>query len=346
MKNIRFLIITLLSSILLFNACRKDQDQIIDTPILNVDEVLGSITGQVIDEKNIPVENATVYLKNDVQTTDKNGFFVFTDNILNSLGTIVKVYSRQHVVVSKIVNPIAGANTIVNFKLLDKKPLDTFNASTGGIVKFNGGGLEGQINFPENAFVLKGSTMPYNSSVHVFARAINPANNDDLLAIPGDLRAMDSNNQIVQLASYSMLSIALETSDGSELDLAANKEATISFPIDPSLQANAPATIPLWHYNIETGHWEEEGNAELINNQYQGKVSHFSFWNCDVPFPLVQISGKVVDENSYPLADITIGIKTADGGLVAVGSTNASGEFSGGVPKDENLEITFSQNRH
>jgi len=343
MKNIRFLMIAFLSVSLFFTSCRKDIDEIIDTPILNEGEILGSITGQVIDERNLPVENATVFLKDDMQTTDENGFFLFKDKALNSLGTVVKAQSSKHIEVSKIVNPKSNAKTIVNIKLLDKKLSGTIDATSGGIVQVSDGDLEGQIDFPENAFVLKGSNTSYTGSVQVFARIINPANEDDILTIPGDLRGMDISNEVVQLASYSMMSVSIETGDRMELELADNKEALISFPVDPTLQSSVPATIPLWHYNIETGHWEEEGNAELINNQYQGKVSHFSFWNCDVPFPLVQISGRVVDENNNPFVGITVGIRVVDGGLTAIGYTNASGEFSGGVPKNQNLLITFSK---
>jgi len=344
MKNIKIIIVVFLCVSFLFTACRKDQDIVVEEIVLNEEEVLGSITGQVIDEKNIPVENATVYLKDAMQTTDENGFFLFKDKALNSMGTVVKVQSSQHIEVSKIVNPKSNAKTIVNIKLLDKKLSGTIEASSGGIVQVGDGGLEGQINFPEDAFVLKGTATPYTGSVQVFGRIINPANEADVLAIPGDLRGMDISNELVQLASYSMMSVSIETDDGMELELADNKEALISFPVDPTLQANAPATIPLWHYNIETGHWEEEGSAELINNQYEGKVAHFSFWNCDAPFPLIPLSGRLLDENGTPLADFVVSIRITDSGLVRTGTTNASGEFSGGIPVGENLEITFSSN--
>ncbi len=344
MINIRFLVIILFGIILGFASCRKDSDVVIETPILMENEVLGSITGQVVDESNEPVENATVILNDDLQTTDENGFFLFKEQTLNGAGTVVKVQSAQHFEVSKIVNPKPKANTIVYIKLLDKKLVGTINAAVGGTIQVSGTSLEGEVDFPENAFVLKGSDTPYAGDVQVFGRLINPANNDDVLAIPGDLRAVNASNELVQLASYSMMSISLETSDGQQLDLANNKEATLSFPIDPTLQTNAPSTIPLWHYNIETGHWEEEGSAELVNNQYQGKVSHFSFWNCDVPFPLVQISGRVIDEIGNPLAGITVSIKLANSALVGYDYTNNAGEFSGGIPKDEELEITFSKN--
>lgn len=344
MKNIKFLVLALLSLGVLITSCRKDKDLIIDEIVLGEGEVIGTITGQVLDERNKPIENASVIINNDIQKTDENGFYLFIDKALNSSGAVVKVQADSYFEVSKIVNPKAKTKTIVNVKLLDKKLTSTINASLGGTVEVVNGSLTGQINFEENAFVLKGTTDQYTGTVQVFARVINPANEDEALAIPGDLRALDVSNDVVQLASFSMVGVSLETSDGRELALASNKEATILFPIDPSLQASAPATIPLWHYNIETGHWEEEGSAELINNQYQGKVAHFSFWNCDMPFPLVPISGRLIDENGNPLADFVVGIKITDSGLVRTGETNASGEFSGGIPVGENLEIAFSSN--
>lgn len=344
MKNIKFLIVAFLSVGVLISSCRKDKDFIVEEIILNEGEILGTITGQVLDERNLPIENASVFLNDDIQTTDEYGFFIFKDKALQSLGTVVKVQAASYVEVSKIVNPKPNAKTILNIKLIDKKLTGTVNAITGGSIEVNKGSLTGQINFEENAFVLKGSNTAYTGEVQVYAGIINPANDEDILAIPGDLRGLNTNKETVQLASFSMLSVLIETSDGQELELANDKEAVVTFPVDLSIQANAPSTIPLWHYNIETGHWEEEGSAELIDNHYVGKVSHFSFWNCDAPFPIVQISGRVVDEEGMPLAGITVGIRIVSIGITGTAITNTLGEFSGGIPSNENLEIIFSSN--
>ena len=40
----------------------------------------------------------------------------------------------------------------------------------------------------------------------------------------------------------------------------------------------------------------------MNGNEYSGEVGHFSFWNCDAPFPLVEICGKVItSDGTAPL---------------------------------------------
>jgi hypothetical protein len=45
----------------------------------------------------------------------------------------------------------------------------------------------------------------------------------------------------------------------------------------------------------------KEGSATKTGSNYVGKVSHFSFWNCDAPFPVVEFEASFVDQAGAPL---------------------------------------------
>ena len=167
----------------------------------------------------------------------------------------------------------------------------------------------------------------------------NPASTSFSAEMPGDLRAVNTEGQIQQLSTYGMMAVELFSSNGVELNLAEGKNATLEFPVPEDMQSQAPQTIKTWSLNEETVYWEEEAAATLSNGKYVAEVSHFSFWNCDAPFPLVNIFGKLVDGDGNPLPWYNICILAFNNSQTGYGWTDAEGGFSGKVPKNEELTL-------
>ena len=109
-------------------------------------------------------------------------------------------------------------------------------------------------------------------------------------------------------------------------------------PIADNMLADAPNEIPLWHYDDLTGIWVEEGIATKSGNEYIGYVSHFSYWNWDVPTQEAGVYGRVLDCEGSPIANVLVII-----GQQSV-STNSSGEFNALVPSGQNLLIEVADN--
>ena len=125
------------------------------------------------------------------------------------------------------------------------------------------------------------------------------------------------------------------------MNLGNNKKATLSFPVPASLLGNAPEEIPLWFFDESIGFWKQEGeNAVLEGEKYVGEVSHFSFWNCDYPYPVIDLSGTIIDENGMPLANRLVEIELGSNGITGSGYTDNNGFFSGKVPADESLTLS------
>jgi hypothetical protein len=114
----------------------------------------------------------------------------------------------------------------------------------------------------------------------------------------------------------------------------------ISMPIPASQLNVAPASIPLWYYDHDKARWIEEGSAQKIGDQYVGKVKHFSFWNCDAGFPIIQLNGKVyLDNYELPLANATVRLTILSSGWQGYGWTDANGCFGGSVPLNEAMKL-------
>lgn len=137
-----------------------------------------------------------------------------------------------------------------------------------------------------------------------------------------------------------MAAVELTGASGEKLQLAPRKPATITMPMDASVLAHAPASIPLWHFDEAKGIWVEEGSATKKGNVYTGSVSHFSFWNFDWPQDLVQFECTVVDIENAPMSNVRMNIYEVSNPYNASSSyTNEQGYVSGLIPANTTLRL-------
>ena len=341
MKNLTILLTFLLSLLLLTN-CNNDTD-IDPTPNgpTSFDQgvmVTTTIAGFVLDENNTPLDNAEVRLGNNIVQTDINGFYLLDNISTNSKDTYITIWREGYINSSKRIYPTNQSTFKLDFKLLRDNTLDIMPAGEGKEVSLpNGAKLlltANSVSFPDGS--------AYNGDVHISMHHLSPNDTDLSLTMPGDLTAIDANGNIMALATYGMLSVELTSDAGDPLQLSEGSTAELSFPVPSNLIGNAPATIPLWFFDEILGRWIEEGMATLEGDTYVGEVSHFSFWNVDVPYDLVFVSGKVLDQDGSVIQNLKVKVEVSTLGVTRSGNTDTEGNFSGLMPKDEQLNFNFN----
>jgi hypothetical protein len=168
---------------------------------------------------------------------------------------------------------------------------------------------------------------------------IDPSSADLPYIMPGDLRGITTLGEVRGLQSFGMMGVELTSASGQQLNIADGKKAELIFPLPSSMQATAPASIDLWYFDEIIGIWKQEGQAIKTGNIYKAEVGHFSFWNCDAPFPLVDVCMKLQSlEGSLPLNNVQVRIRRSDG-TGAYGRTDSLGNLCGKIPKDEALVL-------
>jgi len=317
--------------------CRKDTITTdIDFVPENDETIETGLIGQVIDETGLPVADAMISISGMIKETNEDGIFRFDTIDLATNGELAIIEKDGFFTNFKRVIP-SEEDTFVKFGLTHKtNPTGSFRANEGGIISRQG---KEKITFEPNSIVDE-SGNSYSGEVTVFSDFFN-ADKDYLgEMMPGDLSGINQAGAKVQLETYSMVLVELFGENGEELNLKEGTTANIEFPVSQQTP-NPPAEIALWSLNETTGLWVEEGIATFDGNTYQGEVSHFSFWNCDAPFPVVNLSGRFTDLNGEPLSYRKVGISFVESGLVRSGYTNDDGVFSGQVPANETLIISF-----
>lgn len=329
----KYILVFLLSVAFLLSACRKDFD---NTTITTdpVKFIQSSIHGAIYDQNNRPVMNATVRKGNLETMTDSNGYFYILPSPCDQNGVPIHISANGYFSITKTVIPNAKGGTPLYAQLTPRVLSSTIPSAQGGIVEVQGASVK----FPENGFVTS-SGQPYSGPVQVYATFLNPNEQDMQLRMPGNLTAVRSDGRAAVLATFGMIGVELRSPTGAELNLAAGKEAEISIPLSGQYLALAPSAIPLWHFDNASGKWREEGKATLQGNKYVGKVSHFSFWNVDIPFDAVTLSGTITDNQGNPVESAVIKLTVLSGtatglpaGSMAQSVTNQNGQFSGFVP--------------
>jgi hypothetical protein len=339
MKTSYSLLLVSLTALIITFSCQKsnngEPNNPDDKPVVIV---TAGISGRVVDDNNLPVNGAVVKAGTASVTTDINGNFKISDVSLNKNAGFIKVEKDGFFPGSRTIVVNEGATNNVSIQLIKKTVSGTVSSSTGGKVTVASGG---SINFLGNSFINTGNNAAYTGTVSVSAFFINPAASNFREIMPGTLRGINASNQETGLQSFGMMAVELTGAGGEKLQLGAGKTATLTFPVPAALQASAPATIPLWSFNDTTGLWKEEGTATLQGTNYVGTVSHFSFWNCDYPYALVDFKAVIKDQNGNPFNLAHVTLKTINDTLSTFGTgvTDINGLVSGKIPSGKTLQL-------
>ena len=337
MKNVKLIGWVSMLFLLFLTSCREenfDPKTTINLP-QPVVFVESTVTGQVIDENNDPVSAVSIKLGDKEIMTDEHGFFKFSKMNMNKNGTHITANKFGYFFNSKMLNPALGNKSFVLFQMLDKVNIGSFNTADGGELSTTDGA---SVTFGANAIMYENGA-PYTGMVEVSAKWLDPTHAQIADRMPGDLRAINTEEELVQLATYGMLVVELEAPNGSALQLSEGATATISLPVPEAILSAAPGTIPLWSFDEATGYWLEESSASLQGDKYIGDVSHFSYWNCDEPFLVVEMEGSLINNDGDPVQYIKVSIGNDNVG-VRHAWTDSDGKIYGKIPKNEALTIT------
>ena len=296
--------------------------------------ISASAYGLVVDETDLPVKDAEVFLGNKSTFTDEHGVFWIKNAQVRERLANVRVEKKGYFIGSRTFRPINNRNAYVQVKLLKQQLAGVFGSSAGGEIELDS---KVSIGFPADG-VVTSDGQPYTGDVHVAISYIDPTAPDLDQRMPGNLLGFREGVGEMTLATFGMVAVELTGDQEQELQLAAGLPATLSISIPASLLGNAPDVIPLWHFDESLGIWVEEGEAVLENGRYVGKVAHFSFWNCDVPYSLVHMEGSVfLDSLANPFEGALIRITVLSNSFSGFGYSDAEGAFEGDIPSGEDL---------
>lgn len=338
--RLKYIILITLTGLLAWS-CREDsiiteEIEITPGPLITLET---SLNGLVLDAESNPIENVTVTYRGDNFTTDENGYFKLRDIKAVFDGGMARFSKSGYLDNYKWFFPEQNDIAFLRVIMVKETAIGNLNPSQGGTFTMNGGAT---VTFPAgDIFQDKSTGEQVNpSSVQIYGHWYDPTDNRLAEVMPGDLRGINTEEQLVQLSTYGMVYVEMRDGDR-ELQLRDGVEAELSFPLPEPLNQTSSETIKTWSFDEELAYWIEEGTATLVGDRYVTQVSHFSFWNCDAPFPVVHIRGRVINADGRPLPNVKVCITDLSRANTRAGWTSANGIFAGKIPKDEPLEISI-----
>jgi hypothetical protein len=277
MKQITHICLIML---LIASGCKKEEDVLTTTNTTTFTPTLmTNVKGIVLDENQNPISGVTVNIGNSNSTTSSgNGLFTFNDI---SVPERAMIYFEKsgYFNTSRACEVNNDVSNYLRIVMDEQQIVGNFSASSGGNLDYNGINLQ----FPANSYTDEYGN-PIYDDINVSVNKISPGDPNFSMRVPGgDLRATRTNGDDRRLYSYGMIDVVLTGDNGESINTTTGSNTQIRMPIADNMLADAPNEIPLWHYDDLTGIWVEEGIATKSGNEYIGYVSHFSYWNWDVP---------------------------------------------------------------
>ena len=295
-------------------------------------EISADFYGEITDINNSPISDVNIVIGNQTVSTDANGIFILENAQVFENFAYIKANKLGYLSGSRTVIPSVGLNK-VKIVLLEEIVIETVSSGEPSMVALpNGASVSFDGNF------ISGDNTAYEGTVNVVMHFLDPTDDTIDQQMPGMLYGEDLLGQENVLKSFGMLAVELKSENGEPLNLAEGSVSELTMPLDMSLISSAPNSIPLWYFDDAKGYWIEEGMATLQGNSYVGTVSHFSFWNCDIPVESVNLCINLLDNNNEPLSNIAISLTSESVGTTG-GFTNDLGAVCGLIPANEVLVL-------
>lgn len=302
-------------------------------------KVNSNFFGRVVNKDGQNIKDVLITIGNESTYTDHNGIFTFSNVSVYEKFALIKASKDGYIKGSRALIPNVNSTNDVQITLLEKNIVGTISSGSNSEVNLSNGS---SVSFGGDFIDSNGNA--YNGNVDVSVHYLEPNQETTFTEMPGMLFGQRENGSASAIETYGMLAVNLYSSTGEKLNIAETSPATLKFPISVSTP-NAPDEIPLWHFDEEAGYWKEEGTATKVGNEYITEVTHFTWWNCDLPLDEINFCFKLHFDNNTmnetsPVTNHYFEInRNTTGQLIYAGYTNDVGEECGIFPKNEEVTI-------
>lgn len=290
-------------------------------------------TGRITDVSGNGILGARITIGSNTTETDNNGVFVIKDATAFENFAFIKVSKEGYISGSRALIPDLNTANDIQITLLEKNIVATIQAGESSIATLG----ESSVSFT-GGFIDE-SNNPYTGEVEVSMHYLQPNQRETFEQMPGMLFAQDLNNEARSLETYGMLAVNLFSPSGDMLNIAEDSPATIEFPVDNTQIGIAPENIPLWFFDENVGYWKQQGEAVKIGDKYIGEVTHFTWWNCDLPIRYIEACITLQDENGGIAATPIQIIRNETGQIIFEGVVNQDGSECGLFPEGEEVTL-------
>ncbi len=338
MKDFVRLFASLLLIITISSSCHEDlvEEVVITDEFTPFTIFEAQVNGIVSDDSGDPIANATILIDGEMVQTDDLGYFQIENLRSNSQESKqLSIQAEGFLPSSRLIRVLSPSTIDLNISLIPIPGQMDFQATDGFTAQVS---ESASIQFFPNGITR--DNQPYTGQV--FLRSYHLAKDDEQLfdKLPGALVGLDVDETLQQLETYGMIYALLEDEFGNELQPDPGATALLTINIPDQYLNVAPAEVPLWFFDETSGVWIEEGIATKNGNRYEGNVTHFSWWNIDIPIGnLLTICMNFIDDaTGEPLSNSPI-LFSSEGIQFGIQFTNDDGSLCVNLPDEFEIDL-------
>lgn len=294
----------------------------------------GSLFVTVKDPSGLPVNGALIVMGDQSAITSEDGTYFFTQATLTG-DDYLQVEKSGYFKGSRRFTARESQLQFLQVTLMPQEEIGTFTGTQPASISIDS---KSDLTFPSNAVVRSDGSL-YTGNVHVMASPIYGDDPQLSEKMPGTLSGLDESGTKVLLGSYGMLAVELQADNGDILNIAPGKTVEMKLAIPDKQLSSAPATIPLWYFDETKGYWIQEGEATKQGDVYVAELPHFSFWNCDDVFTLINWEGRFVYSDGKPAQNVRICLTIKSRNDQRCTNTNSDGIVSGEIAANEVMQL-------
>lgn len=249
------------------------------------------VTLKVVDASGSPVEGSDVIVVGSALggTTDAAGQSTITIPYTNLL--LLRATADGYADKLQVANVPTGSSELdIVLTMIARAPAETIAGIEAGGTATGRDGVK--VIFPAGALV-DSTGQPVTGDVQMYMTPVDVTGPDES-AFPGAFLGVDSGGSDQLLLSHGVAEFVVQQGDET-LSIAAGQTATVEVPLYADGNPDGSAVmvgdlIPFWSLNETTGVWLEETLGEVVASNdsptglaVRATVSHFSWWNIDVP---------------------------------------------------------------
>lgn len=288
-----------------------------------------SLSLRVLNIDGAPVEGATATVAGASKSTDASGRVTFDELVAGRL--VAQVEADGFAPSTEVLTLPEATDAVQTLHLLATGEPHPFDPTTPSELYED----RVRLSIPANALVDENGDA-YAGAAQALITPLNPSTGE-LAAMPGPLEGiLEGDSEPTPMQSVFMADIQLQTDTGAPLSIADGQQATLEFVIPDDLQSDFTVgdEIEAYWYDIDAGHWIQEGKGDVIESTYaagrlswQVDVSHFTWWNCDEPwYDKECVEVEVIDEGTGdPVSGAQVQVDGVSYNGVTAGTTDADG---------------------
>ncbi len=284
----------------------------------------GIVMGKIVDAKSQSgVGGAKIALAGRTVSTNEQGFFSVA-NVPAEIDSVLDIRAEGYAKNKRTVTARTGVSTHLDVTLLPHTAQSRIVVDSGGTVSGDGAKAD-----------FGSGVLDASGSVTVSLSVLDPDNDADLPAFPGDFLTSDKE----KLEGFGAMALQLVDDSGDEIETGSETDINVEIPVTGA----APDEIALWRLDERSARWMRQGTLSGCGDGVcEGTITGGGWWSMAEVMESTCVELCVNTISGDPAVGVSVQVKGVDHKSMSYGYTESNGCACMDVKRNAEVEVSAS----